>query len=152
MRAQGCAISALLSIYRGLMAHFMCLFWRHLQLCRCAAGACCCDKGTAGQDSTPARHAMYPLQQQAPQGTWPSSLCTCRRNSKTKQSIDGPAKCRSAWQEAAGSGSRARQSRGGSEGTCRAGWARGSMRTNHCSRSRGSTISPPLWERGTLTV
>eukprot|EP00879_Flechtneria_rotunda_P027906 GHRR01029953.1.p1 GENE.GHRR01029953.1~~GHRR01029953.1.p1 ORF type:complete len:123 (-),score=12.04 GHRR01029953.1:587-955(-) len=32
----------------------------------------------------------------------------------------------------------------------RAGLASGSMRTNHCSDTRGSTTSPPRWERGTL--
>ena len=30
-----------------------------------------------------------------------------------------------------------------------AGLARGSIFTNHCSLTRGSTISPPRWERGT---
>lgn len=33
--------------------------------------------------------------------------------------------------------------------TSNAGFASGSMRTNHCSRTRGSTISPPRWLRGT---
>ena len=36
--------------------------------------------------------------------------------------------------------------------TCSAGLARDSIRTNHCSRTRGSTISPPLWDRGTRIV
>ena len=33
--------------------------------------------------------------------------------------------------------------------TCSAGAASGSMRTNHCSRTSGSTMSPPRCERGT---
>ena len=36
--------------------------------------------------------------------------------------------------------------------TSSAGLASGSMRTNHCSRTSGSTTSPPRWLRGTRSV